>query len=292
MKSGIDEHLVTPVARSPRKQGLRQIYSRVFANSTGVMLAYRSNLIFFLLFETFFLTSSFLGAGLGVSLAGGSINGWTRDQIFALTAINGLSHQVFICFFIAPIFNLPDFIWTGRMDYVLQKPLHPLFSLMASSEIIVSNLPNLFINMTLAVYFLWAGSATDITATTLVLPAYSWLIFSVLCILSLLVRIALALFFMSPAFFAERLVEGDVGFWAVAGTGRFPTSVFPKVVERILLYVIPLAMMAAVPAAFIFERLGIFEVLLSAAASMIFVGGALAFFAFAVQNYKSVNSGM
>ena len=73
-----------------------KIYRQALANSAGVMLAYRSNLIFFFLFESFFLTSSFLGAGLGVSLAGGSINGWSRDQIFALTALNGVSHQFFL----------------------------------------------------------------------------------------------------------------------------------------------------------------------------------------------------
>lgn len=273
------------IKREERNRSFRRLYQRVFANSTGVMLAYRSNLIFFFLFESFFLTASFLGVGLGVSLAGGTINGWTRDQVYALTAINGLSHQFFICFFIAPIFNLSDFIWSGRMDYVLQKPLHPLLSMIASSEIIVSNLPNLIINFFLSFYFLRLSGVGHLTWG-------AWGIFVLLCFLSLLVRIALALYFITPAFFAERMLEGDSGFWNVAGVGRFPTSVFPRVIERVILYVIPIAMMAAVPASWIFERMGMIEVLLSTGASLIFAGGALAFFNFAVQNYKSVNSGM
>ena len=178
-----------------------RIYRQALANSAGVMLAYRSNLIFFFLFESFFLTSSFLGAGLGVSLAGGSINGWSRDQIFALTALNGVSHQFFVCFFIAPLFNLPEYVWNGRMDYILQKPLHPLLALIATSEIMISNLPNFVINLALAVYFILKIAPSSGPSV--------WMAFGLLGILGIAVRFALAIFCMAPAFFAERLVEGE-----------------------------------------------------------------------------------
>lgn len=269
-----------------RRRSLWRIYRRVIANSTGVMLAYRANLLYFFLFESFFLVSSFLGAGLGVSLAGGDINGWGRDQMFALTAINGLSHQFFICFLIAPLFNMPEFIWNGRMDHILQKPVHPLIGLMASSEVMVSNIPNLLINLGLAIYFVSGVAANSQIVTG------TWLMFFFLVVLGIAVRFALALFCMAPAFFAERLIEGEDGFWNIAGMGRFPTSVFPKVVERILLYVIPLSMMAAVPAGFLFGRLGSVEALGASLGTILFVGIAFFFFNVALRSYKSVNSGM
>lgn len=261
-----------------------RIYRQAVANSAGVMLAYRSNLIFFFLFETFFLTSSFLGAGLGVSLAGGSINGWSRDQVFALTAINGVSHQFFVCFFIAPLFNLPEYIWNGRMDYILQKPLHPLLALIATSEIMISNLPNFLINLGLAVYFiLKVAPASGISV---------WIIFSLIMIIGIGVRFALGIFSMAPAFFAERLVEGEDGFWSVVSTGRFPTSVFPRTVERILLYVIPLFLMAAVPAGFLFKQFEWQQVVMAGISGCFFVIASLLFFNWAVRSYKSVNSGL
>lgn len=270
--------------RPARDRRWWRIYGRSLANSTGVMLAYRSNLVFFFLFETFFLASSFLGAGLGVSLAGGAINGWTREQVFALTAINGVSHQFFICFFISPIFNMPEYIWNGRMDYVLQKPLHPLLGLMATSEIVISNLPNFFINLGLAAWFI-ASSAprTDFSV---------WLLFGVLTVLGVGVRYALSLFCMTPAFYAERMIQGEDGFWSIVGTGRFPTNVFPRVVERILLYVIPLSMMAAVPAGFLFERIDALDAVLAGVSALIFLGASLLFFNRALKSYQSVNSGM
>ncbi|NDE13411.1 hypothetical protein EBZ80_00575 [bacterium] len=276
-------------ARPPRERNFWRAYRRALTNSTGVMLAYRSNLLFFFLFETFFLISSFLGAGLGVSLAGGSINGWTRDQIFALTAINGVSHQFFICFFISPLFNMPEYIWNGRMDYVLQKPLHPLLGLMVTSEIVISNLPNLFINVGIAAWFI-ASTAPASAAHASSAPV--WLLFAALTVLGVAVRYALALFCMTPSFYAERMIQGEDGFWSIVGTGRFPTTVFPRVVERILLYVIPLSMMAAVPAGYLFERLDATQAALAGVSSLGFLGVSLLFFNRALKSYQSVNSGM
>lgn len=281
MTSATVNHEETKHSRDRR---LWRIYTRAMANSTGVMLAYRSNLIFFFLFETFFLVSSFLGAGLGVNLAGGSINGWTRDQIFALTAVNGVSHQFFICFFISPIFNMPEYIWNGRMDYVLQKPLHPLLGLMATSEIVISNLPNFFINIALAVWFIDSSAPAGDFGV--------WLLFVVLTVLGVAVRYALALFCMTPAFYAERLIQGEDGFWSVVGTGRFPTSVFPRVVERVLLFVIPLSMMAAVPAGFLFGRIDPLTAVFSGISSIVFLWSSIVFFNRAVRSYQSVNSGL
>ncbi len=269
---------------SPRDRSFFKIYRQAMSNSAGVMLAYRSNLIFFFLFESFFLTSSFLGAGLGVSLAGGSINGWSRDQIFALTALNGVSHQFFVCFFIAPLFNLPEYVWNGRMDYILQKPLHPLLAMVATSEIMISNLPNFFINLGLAIYFISKMAPTSDLSV--------WMAFGLLGVLGIAVRFAVAIFCMAPAFFAERLVEGEDGFWSIVGTGRFPTSVFPRTVERIMLYVIPLSLMAAVPAGYLFQQLDWQQVAMAATSGCFFVGASLLFFNWAVRSYKSVNSGL
>jgi hypothetical protein len=100
----------------------------------------------------------------------------------------------FHLFFISPIFNMPDYIWNGRMDYVLQKPLHPLVALMATSEVVISNLPNLVINLILAAWFL--GRASPVA-----MPGV-WFLFGALILVGIAVRYALALFCMAPAFYA------------------------------------------------------------------------------------------
>ena len=132
-----------------------RMFARVFDVSTSVMLAYRSNVVFFLVFETIFLISQFLTVSVGYSLAGGDIAGWTREQAYLLTAVNGLSHQFFICFFINSIFGLGMHVWSGQYDYVLLKPMHPLVStFFTSGQFVVSNIPNLLINLGVVIYLM------------------------------------------------------------------------------------------------------------------------------------------
>jgi len=248
------------------------------------MLTYRANLFYFLVFESVFLLSHFLGVGLGTKLAGGSINGWNETQLFALTAINGLAHQFFICFFISPIFNMPEYIWNGRLDYVLQKPLPPFFSLIATSEVIVSNIPNLIVNVGLVIFFLNKAAPSLGAATVLG--------FILLFIAGIAVRLSLGLFCMVPAFFSERLLEGETGFWSLSSIARYPMNIYPKMIERILLYVVPLGMMAAVPSSLLFEKMPTNVAVGTFIASVVFTYLAFRFFHFGVRHYKSVNSGL
>ena len=100
-----------------------KLFGRTFGLSASTMLIYRANIVFFLIFETFFLAAQFLTVKVGFDLAGAEIAGWTRREAYLLTAVNGLTHQFFICFFINPIFGLGLQVWNGQYDYVLLKPL-------------------------------------------------------------------------------------------------------------------------------------------------------------------------
>ena len=69
-----------------------KLFARTFDISVGVMLMYRANLVFFLIFETLFISAQFLTVKVGFALAGGDIAGWTKEQAYLLTAVSGLSH--------------------------------------------------------------------------------------------------------------------------------------------------------------------------------------------------------
>ena len=51
------------------------LFKRIAVISTSSMLMYRSNMVFFLLFESFFLVANLGGLILGVNLAGGHLGG-------------------------------------------------------------------------------------------------------------------------------------------------------------------------------------------------------------------------
>jgi ABC-type uncharacterized transport system permease subunit len=75
------------------------IIKRVAAISFSSMLAYRSNVIFFFLFESFFLAANMGGMYLGVQLAGGQLAGWSLNEVMFVAALYGVGHQLFLTLF-------------------------------------------------------------------------------------------------------------------------------------------------------------------------------------------------
>jgi ABC-2 type transport system permease protein len=263
-----------------------QLLKRQFELSAGVMLVYRSNILFFVTFETLFLLSQFLTVRIGFDLAGGSIAGWTREEAYLLTAVNGVSHQMFICFFINSIFNVGMWVWNGQLDYVLLKPMPPLLGIFFNGQFVVSNLPNLILNLGAVAYFL-AGDAPLGAAS-----AWSFLAFAVLALAGLAVRVGLAIVCVSPAFLSERLTDVEEAFWSVASLGRYPLSIYPRALELALTFAIPVGMLAALPASALFGKLSLPYLLAALVAACAFVALCCAAFLKALGRYQSVNSGV
>jgi ABC-2 type transport system permease protein len=265
-----------------------RIFARTFSVSVGVMLAYRANLVFFLLFETLFLAAKFLTVRVGFDLAGGDIAGWTRDQAYLLTAVNGLSHQLFICFFISPIFNVGMQVWSGQFDYLLLKPVTPLASMWAYGQIVTSNLPNLVINSAAVVYLVAkVGSGGGGAATPGMLAA-----FALFFLVGAVVRVAMALLCMAPAFLSERLADAEDTFWGVTSLAQYPMSVYPRALELGFTFLLPLAMIASTPSSLLFGREGLGYMMGALAASLVFIVVAVRAFYAGVARYQSVNSGV
>lgn len=263
---------------------LSKLFRQTFSLSLGVMLIYRQNLIYFLFFESLFIFSHFLSFSIGLDMAGGSIGGWSRSELYLLLSINTFSHLIFISFFIAPIFNLSDHIWNGKLDYALMKPLPGPLAIYFTNEFIVSNLPNLLVAGGLLIHFMLENQLAS--------QASTWGLVTMMVILGLCVRVALATFMMVPAFFSERLTDGEGSFWAVSGLARYPTSLFPRAMEYIVTYIIPLGMMAAMPSAILLEKDHSATLIFSVVMSVIFSALAYASLLWGLRNYKSVNAGI
>ena len=266
-------------------QSLLRMFRAAFGVSTSTMLVYRANVFFFLGFEVLFLSAQFLSVKVGFDLAGGEIAGWTREQVFFLTAVNGLSHQIFICFFINPIFNLQTQVWNGQFDYLLLKPIHPLLSMLFHGQFAVSNLPTALVNLVAVAFFFFAGAA-PVSATQIIA-------FTPFFLVGVAVRVALGVLCMAPVFLSERLTDTEEAFWSLASLGKYPLSIFPRGVELALTFVIPVGMMAALPATVLYRPGGALGTMAVAfAASLLFTVLSVRIFRLALRRYQSVNSGV
>jgi ABC-2 type transport system permease protein len=262
------------------------IFKRVAVISTSSMLAYRSNVLFFLLFESFFLAANIGGLVMGVNLAGGHLGGWTLNEVLFVASLYGVSHQVFTTLFMGGLFNTGHFVWSGRMDYVLLKPLHPLISMHAVNEFVISNIPNLIINLCIFIVLCFRLAGDGV-----VFNVCNTLTLLVFFIAGVAVRYGLAILVVAPAFFAEKLAEGEDAYWALQSLAKYPTGVFPRSMQWVFTFLLPVATVAAIPAEVFFGKQTTSSTLLHLGAALFFSWCALKFYELGARRYQSVNSG-
>ena len=262
------------------------ITKKVAAISTSSMLAYRSNVLFFFLFESLFLAANMGGIALGVQLAGGQLSGWSFNQVMFVASVFGVGHQIFTALCISGLFHTGWFVWSGRMDYVLLKPLHPLIAMHAANEFIISNVPNLIINIVIFGFF-----SAKVAAEGVVFGFWNCLGLLLFFIAGLAVRYGVALLVVAPAFFAEKLAEGEDAYWSLQSLAKYPTGVFPRTMQWVFSFVLPLASVAAIPAEVFFGRQSIYQSAVHLLLAVIFSWLAVKFYELGARRYQSVNTG-
>jgi ABC-2 type transport system permease protein len=262
------------------------IFKRVAAISVSSMLAYRSNVVFFLLFESFFMAANFGGLALGVNLAGGQLGGWSMNEVLFVASLYNVGHQIFTSLCISGLFHTGWFVWSGRMDYVLLKPLHPLIGMHAANEFIISNIPNIIISLVLLGTFS-ARLASESVAFTVVNTIGLLVFFAA----GLAVRYGVALLVVAPAFFAEKLAEGEDAYWSLQSLAKYPTGVFPRFMQALFSFILPIASIAAIPAEVFFGRQNLYSAALHLLVALVFTAAMVKFYGTGARCYQSVNTG-
>lgn len=263
-----------------------RLMRQIASISTSSMLIYRSNLLFFFLFESLFLVANMGGIALGINLAGGTLSGWSFNQVMFVASIFGVGHQIFTTLCISGLFHTGHFVWSGRMDYVLLKPLHPLIGMHAANEFIISNLPNLFLNIVILIVF-----TTKLVAEGLTFTLWNIVWFLIFFLVGLGVRYGLGLLVVAPAFFAEKLSEGEDAYWSLQSLAKYPTGVFPRLMQWVFSFILPLVSVAAIPAEVFFGKQTPLEASRYLIVATVFTWGAVKFYELGTRRYQSVNTG-
>jgi ABC-type uncharacterized transport system permease subunit len=264
------------------------LFKRVAVVSTNNMLIYRSNLIFLFLFESLFTFANIMGLKMGVDFAGGSLGGWSTTEVIFIAFLYQAGHQLFTTFCIAGLFHIGFFVWSGRMDYVLLKPLKPLIGMHAATEFIISNTPNVLLSFGFLIWsYLKLAVSRPEPLTAGAHVALLWLF-----ILSLAVRYGIALLVVSPAYLAEKLAEGEDAYWSIQSLGKYPRRVFNPFLQTVFDYIIPLSTIAAIPAEALFGNLSTPNIVIFSLVGMLFFMVSLGFHRFCLSRYQSVNTGV
>lgn len=190
-----------------------------------------------------------------------TVNGWDKYRMLMLTFQGGLMDSVFTFLIVPGLKRLPEMINTGSLDFVLLKPLNQRFTI-SFNEFDIPQIKNIIINITGLMY---CFIKLNIRMTPLKLLLYIllsmngfFLIYSIMFIL------------MSLAFWFMRMdIVMGIGSELIT-IGNKPMQIYPQLLQKILIFVIPLFVCFNFPILFAVKDLSVSYILYSFAASFIF----------------------
>ena len=177
-----------------------------------------------------------------------TINGWDKYQMLMLTFQGGLTDSVFTFAIVPGLKRLPEMINTGTLDFILLKPLNPRINI-SCHVFDIPQIKNIAINTIGLIYCLIQLNIpiTPLKGVMYILLSMNglFLIYSIMFIL------------MSLAFWFMRMdIVMGIGSELIT-IGNKPMQIYPKVIQKILTFVIPLFVCFNFPVLFIVKQLSV-----------------------------------
>ena len=172
------------------------------------------------------------------------INGWNKYQMLMLTFQGGLMDSVFTFAVVPGLKRLPELINTGELDFLLLQPVNKKFNI-SFNEFDIPQIKNIFINIFGIIYC--------IKKLHIILTPVKILIYIL----------------MSLAFWFMRMdIVMGIGSELIT-VGNKPMSIYPNIIQKILIFIIPLFVCFNFPILYIVKGLNLYFIIYSFIATAI-----------------------
>ena len=168
-----------------------------------------------------------------------SVKGWTLGKVLVLTGIYLLFNSVFKSLLEINFNQFVQIIYNGELDYVLTKPVNSQF-LVSLSRFSLRSFLRLFAGLGILI---WALLAYDIKISVLGVA-----VFLISFLLGMVIIYSLWFITFLLAFYLGNIENLYYLFLPIFQMARVPITVFPKTVQILFSFVIPLIFIATIPA--------------------------------------------
>jgi ABC-2 type transport system permease protein len=168
-----------------------------------------------------------------------TIAGWHKWEMILLVATNNLVQQIFQTFLMINCTNLPELVRTGKLDFFLAQPASPQF-LVSTRKFE----PGSVVSCAVAI-------VVCLVAIAHLDEPLSWVglvIYPLLIGLGVLIHYAMMLMLMSLSFWMTRAQGFINAYYSIFQISRLPREVFSGVTGFIFTWIVPLLLIANVPA--------------------------------------------
>jgi ABC-2 type transport system permease protein len=259
-----------------------EIYSIMLRNSLIREMSFKANFLLWMIVEILW----FCGQILFFSIIFGQVNrigDWSKWEVVLLVGTHQIIAQLFQAFFFVNVANVPELVRTGKLDSLLVLPLDSQFAV-STKQFGLDSVINALIGAAVVLLALTRLQITpSVGAVLLYLIALG---FGVAVHYSIMLSLAAVSFWIIRA---QGLVYGYFNFLNIA---RYPDVIFPKLFRFVFGWIIPVVIVANIPARLLIKSLGqpgwlMFHLIVAGTiAAMI----SRFFWRFALRHYSSASS--
>src|SRR6266699_3530158 len=214
------------------------IYAALWKNSVTREMIFKSNFLLWIRVELlwFGLQLSFIGV---LYLHTDHIGTWTKWQVVMLIGASHFIQQVFQAFFLVNCTNLSELIRTGKLDFLLLLPVNTRF-VVSLRQVHLGGF--VIASFALAV-MAYAAHQIPLTPTLL-----QMLGFLGLCMAGILIHYSLMFLLASISFWTVRAQGIIWGYYNLFTIARLPDAAYRGLFKAFFTFVIPMILVANVPA--------------------------------------------
>ena len=259
-----------------------EIYSIMLRNSLIREMSFKANFLLWMIVEVLW----FCGQIVFFSIIFGQVDhigDWTKWEVVLLVGTHQMIAQIFQGFFFVNIANIPELVRTGKLDSLLVLPIDSQFAVSTKQFGLDSMINAALGGVVVCVSLAQLGIVPNALSVLLYLVA---LVFGVAVHYSIMLGLAAVSFWIVRA---QGLVYGYFNFLNIA---RYPDAIFPRIFRFIFGWIIPVVIIANIPARLLIKSLGQPGQLMLhlVIASTIIFWLSRVFWRFALRHYSSASS--
>jgi len=257
------------------------IYSALWKNGVAREMAFKVNFLLWIVVDLLWFALQICFFSVLYSHTD-KIGDWSKWEVILLAGAGNFIQQIFVALFQTNMVHLSEQVRTGRLDFLLLLPVNTRFIVSLRQPDL-----NAYVTGALAVaVMVYAGVRLNLSPSPAAIAG-----FLVLCAAGVLIHYSM-MFMLSCACFWTVRAEGIVwGYYHLLQVSRQPDSAFSGAFRIFFTFVIPMILVANVPAKLLAKKIeSPVEMLLLLGMSGVIFLGSEAFWRFSMKRYRSASS--
>src|SRR4026209_2524400 len=223
-----------------------EIYSIMLRNSLIRELSFKANFLLWMIVEILWFCGQIVFFSI-IFANVDRIGDWTKWEVVLLIGTHQMIAQLFQAFFFVNVANVPELVRTGKLDSLLVLPVDSQFAV-STKQFSLDSVINAFLG---AIVVIVSLRQLHVVPGPLAIVRYLIALgFGIAIHYSIMLTLAAVSFWIVRA---QGLVYGYFNFLNIA---RYPDVIYPRLFRLIFSWVIPVVIVANVPARVLIKSLG------------------------------------